>query len=95
MDLATHPRTSRPPPVTRNRVVDLLRAVAILVVVLGHWLIAAVTVRNGELVPATCSTSASSTHPLTWDFQVMPVFSSSGGCFNALSWRGARGRGTT
>ena len=48
MDLATVRDLAAATPATRNRVVDLLRAAAILVVVLGHWLIAAVTVRYGE-----------------------------------------------
>ena len=86
-----HPR--RPPPrSTRNRVVDLLRAGAIVVVVLGHWLIAAVVVRDGELVPGHLLELASWTHPLTWVFQVMPVFFLVGGYANALSWRSARAR---
>ena len=58
----------------------------------GHWLIAAVVVRDGELVPGTCSSLASWTHPLTWVFQVMPVFFLVGGYANALSWRSARAR---
>jgi hypothetical protein len=32
---------ARQTPLTRNRYVDLLRAVSIFVVVLGHWLMAA------------------------------------------------------
>ena len=35
---------------------------------------------------------ASWTHPLTWVFQVMPVFFLVGGYANALSWRSARAR---
>ena len=38
-------------PADRNRAVDALRAASILVVVLGHWLMAAVTVEGGELTP--------------------------------------------
>ncbi|WP_377639955.1 acyltransferase [Oryzobacter terrae] len=95
MDLATVRDLAAATPTTRNRVVDLLRAAAILVVVLGHWLLAAVTVRRGELVPGHLLDLASWTHPLTWVFQVMPVFFLVGGYSNALSWRGARGRGTT
>ena len=34
-------------PAERNRVVDALRAGSILVVVFGHWLMAAVTVVDG------------------------------------------------
>ena len=93
MDLGTVRDLAATTPATRNRVVDLLRAAAILVVVLGHWLMAAVTVRDGELVPGHLLGLASWTHPLTWVFQVMPVFFLVGGYANALSWRSARGRG--
>ncbi|HEX6248220.1 MAG TPA: acyltransferase [Nocardioidaceae bacterium] len=80
-------------PVSRNRYVDLLRAASILVVVLGHWTMAAVTVRGGEVVPGHVLVLAPWTHPLTWLFQVMPVFFLVGGYANALSWRAAVRRG--
>ena len=51
---------------------------------------AAVTVRDGELVPGHVLVLASWTHPLTWVFQVMPVFFLVGGYANALSWRSAQ-----
>ena len=95
MDLGTVRDLAASTPATRNRVVDLLRAAAITVVVLGHWLMAAVTVRDGELDPGHLLGLASWTHPLTWVFQVMPVFFLVGGYANALSWRSARGRGLT
>lgn len=81
-------------PADRNRVVDFLRAGAILVVVLGHWLMAAVYVDDaGELHRGDLLDLAAWTHPLTWVLQVMPVFFLVGGYSNALSWRGARARG--
>ncbi|MBM6401763.1 acyltransferase family protein [Phycicoccus sonneratiae] len=80
-------------PATRNRVVDLLRVGALTVVVLGHWLVAAVVVRDGRLDAGAVLDRASWTHPLTWVFQVMPVFFLVGGYANAVSWRGARERG--
>ncbi len=81
-------------PDDRNRVVDLLRAGAILVVVLGHWLMAAVYVdHDGGLHRADLLDLASWTQPLTWALQVMPVFFLVGGYANALSWRSARRRG--
>lgn len=86
-------RLAEQTPVERNRYVDLLRALSILVVVLGHWTMAAVTVRDGELVPGHLLVLAEWTHPLTWVFQVMPVFFLVGGYANALSWRSARRRG--
>ncbi|MGH8949883.1 MAG: acyltransferase family protein [Acidimicrobiia bacterium] len=80
-------------PPERNRVVDLLRAASILVVVFGHWLMAAVTIESGELVAGHLLILADWTHPLTWVFQVMPVFFLVGGYANGLSWRSARRRG--
>lgn len=73
--------------------VDLMRVVSILVVVFGHWLMAAVTFEDGELVPGHLLELTDWTHPLTWLFQVMPVFFFVGGYSNALSWRSARRRG--
>jgi surface polysaccharide O-acyltransferase-like enzyme len=80
-------------PADRNRVVDLVRVASILVVVLGHWLMAAVTFEAGEIVPGHLLELADWTHPLTWIFQVMPLFFFVGGFANALSWRSARRRG--
>jgi hypothetical protein len=82
-------------PPERNRVVDLLRAASILVVVFGHWLMAAVTVENAELIPGHLLILADWTHPLTWVLQVMPLFFLVGGYANGLSWRSGRRRGET
>ncbi|MBW5486485.1 acyltransferase family protein [Streptomyces bambusae] len=70
-------------PATRDRYVDLLRVGSLATVVLGHWLMAAVTPQGmGNLlavVPAL--------QPLTWLLQVMPVFFFVGGFSHALSYR--------
>lgn len=66
---------------------------SILVVVFGHWLMAAITFDDGEIVPGHLLELADWTHPLTWVFQVMPLFFFVGGYANALSWRSARRRG--
>ncbi|MGV0100322.1 acyltransferase family protein [Streptomyces californicus] len=70
-------------PATRDRYVDLLRVASLAAVVLGHWLMAAVTPDGvGNLlavVPAL--------QPLTWLLQVMPVFFFVGGFSHALSYR--------
>jgi peptidoglycan/LPS O-acetylase OafA/YrhL len=79
-------------PQSRNRVVDLLRAVSIAVVVIGHWTMAAVVTDHG-LHAGNILSLAAWTHPFTWLFQVMPVFFLVGGYANALSWRSARRRG--
>jgi len=82
-------------PADRNRVVDFLRALAIVTVVLGHWLMAAVMVQDGTLVPNAVLNIAPWSHPLTWVFQVMPLFFIVGGYANGRSWRSARRRGDT
>lgn len=75
-------------PDTRRRHVDLLRAVAITAVVLGHWLVMTVERdATGRLTGFTALRDAPSLHPVTWLFQVMPVFFLVGGIANAISWR--------
>ena len=70
-----------------------MRVVSILIVVFGHWLMAAVTIVDGVVIPGHLLILADWTHPLTWVFQVMPIFFFVGGYSNALSWRSARRRG--
>ncbi len=66
-------------PETRDRYVDFLRAASITVVVLGHWLIAAAYLQDGELRLDSLLELAPRTQWLTWAFQVMPVFFIVGG----------------
>lgn len=80
-------------PESRSREVDFLRAAAITVVVLGHWTIIAVSA-SGGIDPHGLLDQARWTHPLTWVFQVMPIFFLVGGYSNALSWRSARRKNT-
>lgn len=80
-------------PATRNRVVDLLRAVSITVVVLGHWTMATAAVTDDGIDPHGILAAAPWTQWLTWVFQVMPIFFLVGGYSNALSWRSTRARG--
>lgn len=79
-------------PESRNRVVDFLRAAAITVVVLGHWTLVAVHPEHG-IQPHGVLDHARWTHPLTWVFQIMPIFFLVGGFSNGLSWRSARRKG--
>jgi len=84
---------ARATPEGRNRYVDFLRAVSIVVVVIGHWIMAAPTVESG--VAFTLSDllhEAPWTQWLTWIFQVMPIFFVVGGYANAVSWEAARAR---
>lgn len=80
-------------PATRNRYADLLRVVSILVVVIGHWLMAVLAYRDGKFTGENLLEIATWTHILTWVFQVMPVFFIVGGFTNASSWRSASARG--
>lgn len=86
-------------PDSRDRYVDLLRAVSIGVVVFGHWTMAAFsTTPDGGLRVENVLSYASPLQPLTWVAQVMPLFFIAAGFTNALSLRtagrtGARGIG--
>jgi len=80
-------------PVERNRYVDLLRAVAILVVIVGHWLIATAWYDQGELNTGLILRSDPWTQWLTLLFQVMPIFFMVGGYSNAMSLESARRKG--
>ncbi|MBK9180952.1 MAG: acyltransferase [Acidimicrobiales bacterium] len=79
-------------PVSRDRLVDFLRAASIVVVVLGHWLIATVVRQgqDGDLVGENALVAMRWLQPATWGFQVMPVFFVVGGFSNARSLAGAR-----
>lgn len=70
-------------PVTRDRYVDLLRVASLGTVVLGHWLMAAVSTDGiGNLLALVPGLQV-----LTWGLQVMPVFFFVGGFSHALSYR--------
>ncbi|MFF7815764.1 acyltransferase family protein [Streptomyces roseolus] len=70
-------------PASRDRYVDLLRVVSLGVVVLGHWLMAAVTQDGvGNLLAVVPELQAA-----TWALQVMPVFFFVGGFAHALAHR--------
>jgi hypothetical protein len=80
-------------PVTRDRVVDLLRGVSILAVIFGHWFIGVVSWQDGVIR----TTSAIGVTPglwlLTWVFQVMPIFFFVGGYANATAYASSVARG--
>lgn len=90
---ATAPRPAGPaaPSVhgtaTRLRWVDAVRAGALLVVVLGHYLMAVVQVRgDGEASVQGLLDVTTWTHPLTWVLQVMPAFFAVGAVVAAPRW---------
>lgn len=81
---------------TRNRTVDLLRAAALLVVVLGHWLLAVVDYAGpgkAGLVRANLLAVQPATQWLTLALQVMPLFFVVGGFSHAASLASANRRG--
>jgi len=80
-------------PADRNRYVDFLRAVSILFVVVGHWLIATAWYVDGDLTPGHFLKSHPQTQWLTWLFQVMPIFFIVGGYSNAVSLESAKRKG--
>ena len=61
-------------PPERNRYVDFLRAVSILMVVTGHWLVAAPWYQDGTLFAGDLLELRPRTQWMTWLFQVMPIF---------------------
>jgi peptidoglycan/LPS O-acetylase OafA/YrhL len=80
-------------PAERNRYVDFLRAVSIMVVVIGHWTIATAWYVDGNLTPGHLLKSHPQTQWLTWFFQVMPIFFIVGGYSNAVSLESAKRKG--
>ncbi|MEU3778583.1 acyltransferase [Streptomyces sp. NPDC032472] len=70
-------------PDSRDRYVDLLRVASLGTVVLGHWLMAAVSGDGiGNLLAVVPGLQV-----VTWGLQVMPVFFFVGGFSHALSYR--------
>jgi fucose 4-O-acetylase-like acetyltransferase len=82
-------------PESRNRYVDLLRAVSIFAVVFGHWLMAAPYVTEGGIQITSMLEHQQWTRWMTWVFQVMPVFFLVGGYSNGISWQSAQQKGTS
>ena len=80
-------------PEARNRYVDFLRAVSILMVVTGHWLIVALYYDDGTLSKGDLLEIRPDMQWLTWIFQVMPVFFIVGGYANAVSLESAGRKG--
>jgi fucose 4-O-acetylase-like acetyltransferase len=77
----------------RNRYLDLLRVLAITMVVLGHWLLTSISYQGGQLSGVDAMSSIRWSGWVTLVFQVMPIFFLVGGSANALSWTRYRARG--
>ncbi|MEU6551258.1 acyltransferase [Streptomyces sp. NPDC046915] len=80
----------------RDRYVDFLRAWAIVLVVLGHWLITAlVREPGGRITAPELLATVPWTQWLTLAFQIMPLFFLAGGHAAGGSWSRARAAGGT
>lgn len=79
-------------PPERNRYVDLLRALSIGAVVMGHWIMAAPAYQNGVPSMDHLLQVQPWSRWLTWAFQVMPIFFFVGGFSNGVSWDSAQQR---
>ncbi|WP_443044993.1 acyltransferase family protein [Streptomyces sp. Go40/10] len=80
-------------PASRDRAVDALRAVAILGVVLGHWLVTALVAEDGGLHTASPLQHMPWLAPVSWLFQTLAVFFLVGGHVATRSLATARARG--
>ena len=73
-------------PPRRNRIIDFWRAVAICIVVLGHWLAASIWLRpDGEIALMNSLQWIPYAAWVTWIVQVMPIFFFVGGYANAVA----------
>ncbi len=83
-------------PVDRDRYVDLLRVVALGVVMIAHFFMVGVEVTADGAVEVTNTlTVITWAQWLTWVLQVMPVFFAVGGFSNAVAWTSYQRRGGT
>ncbi|MFI6637881.1 acyltransferase [Nonomuraea fuscirosea] len=80
-------------PDSRERGVDLWRALAICLVVFGHWFVVAVTYRDGRLAGYNALDVLRWMDPVTWLFQVMPIFFLVGGYAAGASMASHRASG--
>jgi peptidoglycan/LPS O-acetylase OafA/YrhL len=80
-------------PADRDRAVDALRALAILGVVLGHWLVTALVVDSGTVHGASPLRYLPGLTPVSWLLQTLAVFFLVGGLVGAKSHASARARG--
>ncbi|MFF0535748.1 acyltransferase family protein [Streptomyces coelicoflavus] len=80
-------------PKDRDRAVDSLRALAILGVVLGHWLVTALVADGGSLHSASPLGDMPRLAPVSWAFQTLAVFFLVGGHVATRGYASARARG--
>src|SRR5690349_18658817 len=89
MAVATHATALRIEAATRpdrDRAVDALRAIAILGVVLGHWLVTALIFGDGPVQGASPLRYLPALTPISWILQTLAIFFLVGGQVAAVSW---------
>ncbi len=80
-------------PADRDRAVDVLRAAAVLGVVLGHWLVTALVADGRALRTASPLQHMPWLAPISWLFQTLAVFFLVGGHVATRGYASARARG--
>ncbi len=80
-------------PDTRDRYVDFLRALSIIAVVFGHWLIGIIWWQNGIIRQTSAIGVAPGLWLATWFLQVMPIFFFVGGFSNMVTFESHERRG--
>lgn len=79
-------RLAEATPASRNRYLDMLRALAIILVVIGHWSVVDIGHdANGQPTARSALPDLPWAYPVTWAVQVMPIFFLVGGYANAAS----------
>ncbi|HTY28723.1 MAG TPA: acyltransferase family protein, partial [Mycobacterium sp.] len=73
-------------PDNRDHAMDLYRVVALLLIVVGHWVAASLTYSDGGFWRDNPLVEMPWTQWLTWFFQVVPVFFVVAGYASAVSW---------
>lgn len=81
-------------PPDRDRALDGLRALAILGVVLGHWLVTALVADSGTVSDTSPLQYMPRLAAVSWVFQTLAVFFLVGGNMAARSYASARAQGT-
>jgi len=90
--LRVHDMAVRTPP-SRERSADMWRALAIFLVVFGHWFVSGVTYEDGERSWYNALDTLTWIDPVTWLFQVMPIFFLVGGYASGASLASHRASG--
>ncbi|MDP1721100.1 MAG: acyltransferase [Candidatus Nanopelagicaceae bacterium] len=79
-------RAAEDTPADRDRVVDAARAFSLLIVVIGHALMAVVAWRDGVPKVGNLLAVYPWAQAITWILQIMPLFYFAGGAANTISW---------